>query len=366
VTAVPSLADGAVTVLVVADCPRTRRDLRAACHGEEDLHVVGEVEVTPEAAPAAVERLRPSVVVLDLAPGSDGVRAVEQILALAPTPVLVCSDGADSRATVAALAAGAVGVLPRPGGPAPHSGAELRRRLRTASRLAVLPRLPAPGRLPAGPPDRVPTADARGASAPQRPCVRVVAIGASTGGPSALAAVLGALPASLAGRESPAFVVVQHMAVGFLPGLAQWLDGVCALPVGVARSGERLAPGAVVFAPGGGNLLVDSRLRAVVEPPPAGQLHVPGIDVTFTSVARSVGAAALGVLLTGMGRDGADGLCALRDAGALTLGQDEGSCAVYGMPGAARRAGGVREELPLAEIGPRLVAELQRGTGGPQ
>ncbi len=172
-------------------------------------------------------------------------------------------------------------------------------------------------------------------------------IGASTGGPQALSLVLSELPADL----EPAVVVVQHMADGFIEGLAAWLDTLCPLPVGVGASGHRLRPGTVTIAPSGLNFVVHEQLRVTTHEPPASQYHVPGIDVTMSSVADVVGSAAVGVLLTGMGRDGAEGLRRMRDRGALTIAQDEETSAVYGMPAAAMAVDAV--DLQLATSGGR-------------
>jgi two-component system chemotaxis response regulator CheB len=155
-------------------------------------------------------------------------------------------------------------------------------------------------------------------------------------------------------------LVVQHMADGFIEGLAGWLDGLCPLPVTVGATGRRLQPGTITIAPSGLNLIVHDRLRVVCEQPPPTQFHVPGIDATFTSIASSVGAEAIGVLLTGMGRDGAAGLKSMRARGAVTIGQDEASSAVWGMPGAARAIDAVEHELPLEDIGPALLTLLDR------
>jgi two-component system chemotaxis response regulator CheB len=158
-----------------------------------------------------------------------------------------------------------------------------------------------------------------------------------------------------------AVLVVQHMAEGFIPGLATWLDGLVALPVGVGESGRRLLPGTVTIAPSGGNLLVqDDRLRVLCVPPDPGQFHVPGIDATFASVAQALGPDAIGVLLTGMGRDGAAGLLEMRERGALTLGQDEATSTVYGMPAAAFALQAVERQLPLDQIAPAVLRSLGR------
>ena len=167
--------------------------------------------------------------------------------------------------------------------------------------------------------------------------------------------MLKALPADL----DQAVLVVQHMAEGFIAGLASWLDQLVPLPVVVGGSGKRLLPGTITIAPSGGNLLVqDDRLRVLCTAPEPGQFHVPGIDQCFASVADALGPDAVGVLLTGMGRDGAAGLKAMRDRGASTLGQDEATSTVYGMPQAAFALDAVDRQLPIDEIGPALCEVL--------
>jgi two-component system chemotaxis response regulator CheB len=161
---------------------------------------------------------------------------------------------------------------------------------------------------------------------------------------------LAELPADFAA----AVVVVQHMADGFIEGLASWLDTTCALPVSVGAHGRRLSPGTVTIAPSGLNLIVHDQLRVTTHEPPKTQYHLPGIDSTLTSIAESMGSRAVGVLLTGMGRDGALGLKKMRDQGAFTIAQDEETSAVYGMPAAAMALGAAEVELPLSEVGPAL------------
>ena len=345
----------AVTVVLVEDSVIERRFLRAAITADPGLCVVGEARTGRDAI-ALIERLRPSAVVLDLElPGTAAIEIIERIMASVPTPILVCSTEVDAARAAAALAAGAIDVVARPtardADRASYAEA-LRRGVRVASRVRVIthPR----GRL------KTRTQSASGAAgsavrASAEPTVDLVAIGASTGGPQALAHLLGALP----GDFTPAVVVVQHMADGFIEGLATWLDGLCALPVGVATAGIRLQPGTVTIAPSARNLVVNDHLRISIEQPPTTQFNVPGVDATFESVARTVGPRAIGVLLTGMGRDGALGLKAMRSAGAITIGQDEESSAVWGMPAAAAACGAVQRQLPLIEIAGALVAILQ-------
>lgn len=364
-----------ITVVVVDDSAVQRRFLRAAVEAEKDFTVVGEARNGKEAV-ALVARLRPTTVLMDLdLPVMSGIEAIERIMSGSPTPILVYSAfvaGTNSENALQALAAGAVDVLAKPGpddtGTLDEYAAALRRKLRVAARVRVIthPR----GRLRisgmAGDTPALGGGIRRPLSAPPleplpadgpRDAVKLVAIGASTGGPQALLTLLSALPEDL----GQAVLVVQHMAEGFIPGLASWLDGLVPMPVVVGESGRRLVPGTVTIAPSGGNLLVqDNRLRVLCTPPEPGQFHIPGIDATFESVARALGPDALGVLLTGMGRDGAAGLLAMRERGATTIGQDEATSAVYGMPAAAFALGAVEHQLPLPEIAPALLAALGR------
>jgi len=364
---------GNVTVLIVDESAVARRQLRTALQATQEFTVVGEARRCADAV-GLVERLRPATVLMHLGrPVADGLEAIERIMATRPTPIVVyssedaTSDGANP---LDALSAGAIEVVAKPdastGARQEEYADKLRRLLRAAARIKVIthPR----GRLRAngttGPVDGTDTAEraaeARSGTATLGPAaaldegprrVRLVAIGASTGGPQALAQLLGGLPAGF----QPAVLVVQHMADGFIPGLVSWLDSLCALTVVEAAPGRRLPPGVVSVAPSGSNLLVRDGLRACCEPAPKRQFHIPGIDEAFWSIASIVGSEAVGVLLTGMGRDGAAGLKALREKGAVTIGQDEATSAVYGMPEVAWKLGAVQHQLPLPEIAPAVV-----------
>jgi two-component system chemotaxis response regulator CheB len=356
-------------VVIVDDSAVQRRFARAAIEADGGMTVVGEARNGRDAI-AMVERLQPAAVLMDLhLPVMNGIEAIERIMATRPTPILVYSafvDGDDRENATAALAAGAVDVMAKPGsdrsGRLDEFAEALRRRVRVAGRAKVIthPRgrlgstavAVSTRRLGTPEPEPVPPAAIHPPPpelvAPRR--VRLVAIGASTGGPQALANVLGQLPADL----DAAVVVVQHMADGFIEGLAGWLDGMCAVPVQVAVSGRRMEPGSVSIAPSGLNLIVHDSLRVTTHEPPKTQFHVPGIDETLSSVADALGSRAVGVLLTGMGRDGAVGLKRMRERGALTIAQDESTSAVYGMPAAAVALGAAELQLPIEEIGPVL------------
>ena len=361
-----------VTVVIVDDSAVQRRFVRTVVESDPGLLLVGEARNGRDGV-AMVERLRPHVVLMDLhLPVMNGIEAIERIMAVRPTPILVYSafvEGDDRDNATAALAAGAVDIMEKPGAAGPgkldEEAEALRRRLRLIGRVKVIthPRARLGGAgatlstrrlgaavLPVTASTEqhvVPPVTLEGLKARK---ARVLAIGASTGGPQALATLLSELPGGL----DTAVVVVQHMADGFIEGLATWLDGICALPVSVGAPGRRLQPGTITIAPSGLNFVVHRELRVTTEAPPRSQYHVPGIDVTFASVADAVGGDAVGVLLTGMGRDGAVGLKRMRERGAFTIAQDEATCAVYGMPAAAMAVGAVDRQLALADIGPAL------------
>jgi two-component system chemotaxis response regulator CheB len=355
------------TVVVVDDSPVQRRFVRAAVDADPDLTVVGEARNGKEAV-ALVARLRPNAVLMDLdLPLMSGIEAIERIMAASPTPILVYSahvGGEESANALEALAAGAVDVLAKPGpedtGSLDEYAHQLRRRLKVAARIRVIthPRgklrsqgIPLVSKLSLT--SRSSTND----DIEARQGVKLIAIGASTGGPQALHTVLRELPVDL----GQAVLVVQHMAEGFIPGLAAWLDQLVPMPVLVGGSGKRLLPGTITIAPSGGNLLVqDDRLRVLCMAPDPGQFHVPGIDQCFNSVADALGPDAVGVLLTGMGRDGAAGLKAMRDRGAATLGQDEATSTVYGMPQAAFALDAVEQQLPINDMAPFVLGLVGR------
>jgi two-component system chemotaxis response regulator CheB len=331
-----------VAVALVAGTQTRLRQLSGLVRSEAFSVVGGACD--SESAEELVRETRPDAVLVDLDLFGGGLDAIERIMAGRPTPIVVC--GAAAEHPEAAIAAGAVDVVGAldVGAGTPAYSILLQRHLRVASRVPVITHPRARLRQRG-------LADRRSMRGP-----RVVAIGASTGGPPALATILRELPA-----EFPAAViVVQHMAEGFVEGLARWLDGVCPLRVVVAADGERLVEGTVYLAPAGLNLLVRRGHRVALVEPPQGQFHVPGVDATFGSVAEECGRSSIGVLLTGMGRDGAAGLRALRDVGAHTIGQDEATSVVYGMPGAARQLDAVEAELPLGDIGRAIVASAGR------
>jgi two-component system, chemotaxis family, protein-glutamate methylesterase/glutaminase len=281
-------------------------------------------------------------------PGIDGIEATRRILAARPLPVVVLSSHADERATEA-LAVGAVDVLPKSevllSDVAGATGMALRRRMRRLSRLHVS--APPPQRRATRPIGEVVGAPLQIASARG---VRAIGVAASTGGPSALRSVLGALPAQ---PEVPVFVV-QHMTAGFTEGLARWLDSAIAAPVRMACDGMVARPG-VWLAPDEQHLTIEPGLRMRLDRRDRGGPHRPSADALLCSMAASLGAACVAVVLTGMGDDGSKGVAALVGRGALVIAQDTATSAVAGMPRAAAAAG-AQVVLALEEIGPALAA----------
>jgi len=337
-------ASSAPLVVVVVAGTRVRATQLERLLAGPDLVVAGGARTADEAEDLVADH-KPGAVLVDLDLHAGGLEVVERIMASRATPIVVCGAAAD-RPEVA-LAAGAVdvvGALDAPPGSAEYA-AGLARHLHIASRVKVIthPRARLRHRAPSN-----------GDDTPRR--MSIIGIGASTGGPPALATILSEIPADL----KAAVVVVQHMADGFVEGLGRWLDEACALPVVVACDGERLRSGVVHLAPADKNLVVQPGLRVSLEPPYPGQFHLPGVDVTFRSIASVAGPRAIGVLLTGMGRDGAEGLLAMRRAGAFTIGQDESTSVVWGMPAAAQQLDAVDVELPLPEIAASIVQAAHR------
>lgn len=342
-----------VRVLVAEDSSTVRELLVTLLRSDPAVKVVGEARNGREAVDLAL-RLRPDLITMDVnMPVLDGLQATREIMIGAPTPILIVSSQADVDLSLSAIQAGALMVLPSPGSPLgpdfPQRSAQLLAMVKAMSQVKVVRRWTsrAAPAAPATPPAPV------GA----RRATRVVAIGASTGGPAALHRVLASLPA----RFSAPILVVQHIAAEFVNGLAHWLGSHTEVRVKVAADGEPLRPRTAYLAPDHYHLGVRPGDEILLSPtPPIGGFR-PSATYLFESVAKVYGAAATGVILTGMGRDGVDGLRAVRAAGGLVIAQDEESSVVYGMPGEAVAAGLADAVLPLQEIGPRLASELASG-----
>ena len=304
----------------------------------------------PIIAERKMAKRRPSVIVLDLQmPRVDGLTFLEQVMRNDPIPVVICSTLAPrgSETAMRALEKGAVDVILKPAVGVHDFIADsvvllsdtinAAAQARVGRRAQVTPRLSADVVLPAAAPPRTTTA-----------LPHIVAIGASTGGTEALRAIVEALPAN-----APGMVIVQHMPEGFTAAFAQRLNSLAKVEVKEAAYGDVIAPGRVLISPGNRHTLVrrcGTRLYTQITNGPLVSRHRPSIDVLFRSVAQAAGSSATGVILTGMGDDGAAGLAEMRDAGAYTIAQDEATSVVFGMPKEAIALGGVEEVLPLGRI----------------
>jgi two-component system chemotaxis response regulator CheB len=335
--------------MVVEDSPVIQGLLAFIIGADPRLEVCGTF-TSGEAAIEAIPRLRPDVISMDIRlPGMDGLEATRVIMSRHPTPIVVIADAVEDRSlhiSMNALRSGALSVVEKPAGFAHAEHAAIAETIRT--QLYIMSQVPVIrqrdyarrlGAEPAAPQER------------RRGAPTLAAVVASTGGPAALARVLGGLPAGFA----LPILVVQHMGPAFMAGFAAWLDGIVPLTVGLAAQGQTPLPGHAYVAPGDQHLMVapDGTLRLGRAAPVSGQR--PSGTVLFQSMAQTLGPRGLGVLLTGMGEDGAEGLLAMRRAGAVTIAEDESTAVVYGMPAAAMRLGASGLALPLDRIAEAML-----------
>ncbi|MFC7705853.1 chemotaxis response regulator protein-glutamate methylesterase [Plastorhodobacter daqingensis] len=360
----PPARPQATRVLIVDDSAAARAMLKMIIESDPALTVMAAV---PDAF-AAARRMReelPDAILLDLElPGMDGLTFLRKIMQQHPLPVIVCSShvAEGSSAMMTALELGAVEVIVKPAPRTPDERQEAAIRICDAIRAATSTRRSA-GRgdlRPLAPGPKLTADEILPPLAHIRPTPRtgpVVCIGASTGGTEALRAILTELPAS-----APPIVVVQHMPQGFTAAFARRLDSLCALSVTEAADGDPVLPGQVLIAPGDRHLLLRRRnlaYRVAVVGGPYVCRHRPAVDVLFRSAAQDAAGNALGIILTGMGDDGARSMLEMHQAGAMTVAQDEDSCVVYGMPREAMRLGGVTRQEPLHRI-PALIMQFAR------
>jgi two-component system chemotaxis response regulator CheB len=345
-----------IRVLIVDDSPTARALLASILASDPELEVIGEARDGVEAVELTRD-LHPDVIAMDVRmPRLDGFGATKEIMMAAPTPIVLVTASVavhEVETSMNALQAGALALLPKPPGPASPAYEESARQLLTTVKAMSQVKVVRHWR-PEGAERGTRGAELR----PARPSpkARVVAIATSTGGPAALHGLLTGLPADFAAPV----LVVQHIAAGFTTGLADWLHKVSPLRVKLAEDGEPMAPGTVYLAPDNRHLgVAGSTAIALSDALPVGGFRPSG-TILFESVARGFGPATVAVILTGMGEDGVAGLYAIHQAGGRILAQDEKSCVVFGMPGAAIAAGLADLVLPLEAMAPRIV-ELVRG-----
>ena len=349
-----------VRVMVVEDSLVVRQLLVHIIASDPRLVVAASVSSAEEAL-QEIGRVQPDVVSMDIRlPGMDGLEATRRIMSEHPTPIVVIADSIEDtslKISMNALRAGALTVVEKPVGLSSANYAGIASTICT--QLYIMSQVPVVRQRSFAPwreknPMAAPTRD------PEWSLMRpsIMGIAASTGGPPALAKVLGGLP-----EDFPLpILLVQHMGAPFMEGFASWLNGLTPLNVRLAQDQEIPAPGHVYVAPGDRHLLLSpaGTLKVSGEPPLGNQR--PSATLLFQSMARSVGRRGLGVILTGMGEDGAQGLVELRQAGGYGLAEDESTAVVYGMPAAASRMGGVNVSLPLDLIASRIL-RLARGEG---
>lgn len=351
----------AIKVLVVDDSAVVRQVVTALLDADPDIEVIAAC-ADPILAISRMKVQWPDVIVLDVEmPRMDGITFLKKIMAERPTPVVICSTLALSGAktSVEALAAGAVAIITKPTLGLKQflvdASDDLVTAVKAAAKAHVKKFQPAVAR-------EKNTADVIMAAADKHTAMiqtteRVVALGTSTGGTQALEAVLTSLP-----RVTPGIVIVQHMPEKFTAEFANRLNSLSQIEVREAQNNDRVIPGRALIAPGGKHMLLrrtGAQYYVEVMDGPLVNRHRPSVDVLFRSVAKCAGANALGVIMTGMGDDGAAGLMEMRTAGAHTLAQDEESCVVFGMPKEAIKRGGVERVVPLSAIGREILAQLR-------
>lgn len=342
-----------IKVLIVDDSAIVRKLLAEALGDEKDVEVVGTAP-DPFVARDKILSLKPDVLTLDIEmPRMDGLTFLKKLMHYQPMPVVVISSlgQAGCQAAMDALRLGALEVLAKPGGP--YSVGELRMELAGKIRAAAAARL---GRAPA-PPAAPPSL----AGPKPPPAVfdssAVIAIGASTGGTEAIQQVLTSLPA-----DTPGIVITQHIPPVFSLAFANRLNQICPMRVKEACDGDTLSCGQALLAPGNFHMLLRKSpgggFRVTVQDGPRVCYQRPSVDVMFASVAEAAGSHAVGVLLTGMGSDGARGLLKMKEAGARTIAQDEASCVVFGMPKEAIRLGAAGQIAPLSRMSSAILGQL--------
>ncbi len=339
-----------IKVMVVDDSAVVRQVVAGLLQDDPEIEVLCAV-ADPILAMARMQVQWPDVIVLDIEmPRMDGITFLKKIMAERPTPVVICSTLTEkgTQTALAALSAGAVAIITKPKIGLKQFLTDASDDLLSAVKGAVKANLRSLRVEAKHTADVILQAAGDKHTAMIQTTERIVALGTSTGGTQALEVVLTALP-----RVCPGIVIVQHMPEKFTAAFAARLDGLCQLNVREAKNGDRVVPGVALIAPGGAHMLLrrsGAQYSVEVMNGPLVNRHRPSVDVLFRSVAKAAGANSLGVIMTGMGDDGAAGLLEMRKAGARTLGQNEDSCVVYGMPREAVKRGAVEREVPLGAL----------------
>jgi len=351
-----SLKKPKIRVVVVDDSALIRSLLTSIINEAQDMEVVA-TAADPLVARERIRACNPDVITLDVEmPKMDGIEFLRRLMRLKPTPVLMISTltQAGSEAALTALELGAVDFIAKPTVDVSHNLQTFADEIRSKIRTCAIARTRLPHRYARGP---VPVPAMRNVG--KLSTSTLVFVGASTGGTEAIRVFLEGLPA-----ECPAVLIVQHMPEHFTASFALRLDGLCSMHVKEAEDGEPVTRGTAYIAPGHSHMRIARGLKGWVIALDQGELvnrHRPAVDVLFDSAAERVGADAIAVIMTGMGKDGALGMLKMRQAGAYTLAQDEASSIVYGMPKEAVAVGGVNEICPLDSLSSRVLDHLRSG-----
>jgi two-component system chemotaxis response regulator CheB len=352
----------AIRVLLVEDSPIALAILQRILDSSPEIAVVGTARTGKEAL-TLIPKLQPQVICTDLhMPQMNGLEFIREVMATQPRPILAISNSvreSDTQTISGLLQSGAVDTFPKPilGTAVDYEGIKqaLVGKIKVLAGVSVFTQRPQRTVAIESSCRTSPGASACPSAPDLTRVTKVVAIGASTGGPQALYAILTRLPVNF---PKP-IICIQHISEGFLQGLVDWLARECRLSVKIAGNGEIPRPATIYFAPERYHLELNAFGRFVYSDLGLVGGHCPSIDVTFKSIAKFYGRTTLGILLSGMGRDGAEGLATIARAGGLTIAQDEASCVVFGMPKEAIALGGVQHVLPLTAIAPLLLSRLQ-------
>jgi len=356
---------GKIKVMIVDDSALVRQVVAQAIAKEPSIEVIATAQ-DPLFALEKMKTLWPDVLVVDIEmPRMDGLTFLKKVMAERPTPVIICSSLAErgAQVTMEALAAGAISIITKPKvglkSFLEDSANDMVSAIKAAARanMGIMRRMTAAPALPMNRPkvsvDAMLPTTHQGANM-YGTTDKLVAIGTSTGGTQALEAVLTRLPGTGAG-----IVIVQHMPEKFTAMFAERLNGLCQLEVREGKDGDRVRPGLALIAPGGRHMMVKrsgAQYYVEVKDGPLVNRHKPSVDVLFRSVAQTAGKNALGIIMTGMGDDGARGLKEMRDTGAPTVAEDESTCVVFGMPKEAIKLGGAAKVVPLDRIPQEIIA----------
>jgi len=341
-----------IKVLIVDDSAIVRKIFSEELSAEPDIEVVGTAP-DPYVARDKIVQLKPDVITLDIEmPRMDGLTFLRKLMKYYPLPVIIVSSlsSKGSKMALEAIEDGAVEVLAKPSGSysVGDMGVQLKEKIRAASRVKVSSSRPSP-LVSSTPMEKVRLALSETTQ-------KIIAIGASTGGTEALKEVLLKLPAN-----TPGLLIVQHMPAQFTKAFADRLNGICPIRVKEAQDGDSVLTGQALIAPGNFHMLLrrsGAKYYVQVKDGPMVHHQRPAVDVLFNSVAQYAGANAVGVILTGMGADGAQGLLKMKQAGAKTLAQDEASCVVFGMPKEAIKAGAADQVVPLVEMSQKIIRSV--------